>query len=91
MTWHRLTHPEHPAPVWTESLEGYADWTVTARTDRPPGDHEDHIGGTWVVDHENRAVAARRRHLRSMQPEQLVDHIVDEVIARLAARGLKID
>jgi hypothetical protein len=55
-----------------------------------PGDHEDKVGGRWKVDREARSASARRARLRRMHRDELVDHIVDEVIARLKVEGLVV-
>jgi hypothetical protein len=44
----------------------------------------------WVSDGARKRKAARRAQLRELERDDLVDHIVEEVMARLKAAGLPV-
>jgi hypothetical protein len=88
--WHRMEHPKTAEIVWTDTPAAHGGWKTTATANRPPGDHEDKVDGRWKTDAAATERKARRAKLRAMHRDELVDHIVDEVIARLKVEGLVV-
>jgi hypothetical protein len=88
--WHRMEHPKTPEIVWTDTPAAHEGWKTTATASRPPGDHEDHVGGKWVRDEAALARKARRAKLKALHRDELVDHIVELVLDRLRAAGVKV-
>lgn len=94
--WRRLMHSQSGEVVWTDTPAAYCDdWQETERAHRRPGPHEDKVKGRWRTDQVALAKKQRRDRLKALHRDELVDHIVElvvaEVLERLKQKGLTDD
>lgn len=70
--------------VWTKDLEGYEGCKVLHEGKAcKPREHCVLKDGKWVLCKETKEKAERRAKFRAMDRDELVDHILSEIDARL--------